>query len=225
MFSTVASSVRIMTRATAVRGLSLVIAVVSIVTIGVEFVYTAFGLYADSEPLLSTRLVRWFSYFTNESNILVTAAMVMLVRDPERDGRWFRAVRLAGLIGITVTFVVYLVALRPNQALEGVHVWTNAGFHISVPILTVLGWLALGPWPRFDRGTLGRALGWVAAWILWTLVHGAVTGWYPYGIIDVSKLGYPAVLRTSALLVVFIVAVALLFVGLDRVRGRSARTA
>lgn len=44
------------------------------------------------------------------------------------------------------------------------------------------------------------------------MLHGAVTSWYPYAIIDVTKLGYPAVLRTSVVLLAFIVAVALTYV-------------
>lgn len=202
--------------ATVARGLFLATALISLVTISVEFVYTVLGLYADSEPFVGTRLVRWFSYFTNASNILCICALVLLARDPSHDGRWFRPMRLAGLVGITVTFLVYMVALRPAQTLEGIHVWTNAGYHISVPILVVVGWFAFGPRPRFDGRALRVTLTAIAVWIVWTFVHGAVSGWYPYAIINVTALGYPTVLRTAVLLVALIAGIALLFFGLDR---------
>lgn len=65
---------------------------------------------------LGERLVRFASYFTVQSNVLVVVGTAMLARDPARDGWWFRVLRIAGLVGITVTFVVYLIALR-NLAL------------------------------------------------------------------------------------------------------------
>ena len=81
-----------------------VTAAISLVSIGIEFYYAAFGLNSDSAPEVSTRLIRWFSYFTNASNILCILGLVPLSRSADHDGRWFRPVRLAGLVGITVTF-------------------------------------------------------------------------------------------------------------------------
>ena len=198
-------------------------AAISLLTIGIEFVYTVLGWYADSEPETSTRVIRWFSYFTNGSNILCIAALALLVRDPQRDGRWFRPLRLAGLVGITVTFLVYMVALRPTQVLDGIHIWTNAGYHIAVPILVVAGWLLFGPFPRCDGRALRITMVVVACWVAWTLAHGAVSSWYPYAIIDATQLGYPAALRTAAVILVLIAGVAVLYRWLDRVRSRSRR--
>jgi hypothetical protein len=210
-----------MSRSAAARAIFAVTAAISLVTLGIELVWTAFGLYADSEPGGATGIIRWFSYFTNGSNILCVVGLTLLARNPARDGRWFRPLRLTGLVGITVTFIVYMVALRPSQVLEGIHIWTNAGYHVAVPILVVSSWLVFGPFPRFDARTLRVMLIAVAAWVAWTLIHGAVSSWYPYAIIDVTTLGYPTAMRTAAVIIVLIGGIALLYIWLDRVRARS----
>lgn len=143
-----------MTRSSWARLVFGVTAAISLVTLGIELVYAAFGWYPGSEPDALTRVVNWFSYFTNFSNILCIVGLTMLAREPQRDGHWFRPVRLAGLVGITVTFFVYMVALRPDQVLDGIHIWTNAGYHVVVPALAVAGWLVFGPFPRADSRSL-----------------------------------------------------------------------
>jgi hypothetical protein len=40
------------------------------------------------------KLVRFISYFTIESNLLVMVVAATLAIDPERDGRWWRVLRL-----------------------------------------------------------------------------------------------------------------------------------
>lgn len=108
---------------------------------------------------MPTRVLRFFTYFTIQSNILAMTMAVSLLLRPHRDGRLWRVARVASVVGMTVTFVVYLVALAPILDLEGVAWWTDIGFHIAAPLLTTGGWLLFGPWPRFD----GRSVAFVPA--------------------------------------------------------------
>jgi hypothetical protein len=58
------------------------------------------------------------------------------------------------------------------------------------------------------------------AWFVYTLARGAIVDWYPYPFVDVSELGYQAVLaRAVALGVGFgLAAAALLWIGNRRAR-------
>ena len=56
---------------------------------------------------------RYFSYFTIQANFLVAVSMVFIVRD-RLESQLFRVVRLASLVGITVTGIVAAVALPPS---------------------------------------------------------------------------------------------------------------
>ena len=88
-----------------------------------------------------TRLGRLVSYFTIQSNLLVAVTAVQLARDPLRDGRWWRAVRVAAVVGITVTGLVHFVLLRPLLDLEGASWVADKLLHMVVPVVAVLGWL------------------------------------------------------------------------------------
>jgi hypothetical protein len=171
---------------------------------------------ADESTGVATRIVRFFSYFTTQSNLLVLAAAVPLARRPDHDGRRWRVVRLASLLGITVTGLVYVAVLAPLYDPQGIHAWTNAGQHYLSPVLVVLGWILLGPRPRITGAVVGRALVWPMAWMGYTLAHGAVTGWYPYDFLDVGALGYGTALRNQAFVVLLAVGFLLLFWFVDR---------
>jgi hypothetical protein len=150
----------------------------------------------------ATSLVRFVSYFTVQSNLLVLVAAVSLVLDPERDGRFWRVLRLTGLLGITVTGLVFGAVLAPSLHHTGIDWWINAGFHYVSPVMAFLGWAVFGPRPRVDGRTAAWALVWPVAWVVYTLVRGAVVGWYPYPFLDVDAVGYPIALRNTGFVVV-----------------------
>lgn len=204
------------------RAWHLVTGLVSLASLLVQFVLIVKGvnvLVDDATGLPSanaaTRVLRFFSYFTVQSNVIIIVTELMLARSPRRTGRWFDVARIAGLVGITVTFVVNLVALRPILDLRGLAAVTDAGFHIVAPVMAVVGWVAFGPRAAFAWRTLWTSLAWPAVYFVYSLVHGALTGWYPYPFVDVTQLGYAAALRNLAAVVVLLVAVGAIFVWLD----------
>jgi hypothetical protein len=161
-------------------------------------------------------LVRLFSYFTIQSNILVMVTAAMIAVRPSVDGRWWRVVRLDGMLGIVITGVVYATVLAATNNPQGWALVTDSGFHWFAPWWALGGWLLYGPWPRVDRSTLVWSVLWPVLWIAWTLIHGAATDWYPYPFTDVVTLGYPAVLRNTGLIVLIAIALAFLLRRLDR---------
>ncbi len=137
-----------------------------------------------------TRVIRFFSFFTVESNILVVAGAATLAANASRDGRWWRVLRLDGLIGIAVTGIIYSSVLAGLQSLTGWEKATDVALHYVSPIAAVVGWLVFGPRPRIDVPTMQLALIWPVAWLGYTLVHGELTSWYPYPFVNVGEHGY-----------------------------------
>ena len=133
------------------------------------------------------------SFFTVLSNILVLVTGFMLARDPNRSGRIFRVIHFDALIMITVTGIVYAVILAPLAHPVGLNVYFNAGLHYIAPPMFVLGWALFGPRPTFSFKLLGQSLIIPGLWVTYTLIHGAIIGWYPYPFLNVEKLGYGTV--------------------------------
>jgi hypothetical protein len=158
------------------------------------------------------RIGRVASFFTIQSNLLSGISSLLLARDPSRDGRVWRVLRLDALLGITVTGVVYATVLA---RIHEPHGWqettTNTALHYVVPLMMVLGWLALGPRPRIRREVLAGALAWPTAYLGYVLVEGRLSRWYPYPFLDVATRGYGHVIVNSLVVVVVLAVVSAVF--------------
>jgi hypothetical protein len=168
---------------------------------------------------LPERLLRFFSYFTIQSNLLAAGTALGLSARPDRDGRTWRVLRISAIVGMSVTFLTYIVVLRPIVHLEGIAKLTDIGFHYVAPVLTVLGWYLYGPWPRIDITSLLRHLVWPLSYLAYTLVLGAITGWYPYPFINVGKIGYPRALLNALAVSALLLIVGAVYRALDTRRG------
>jgi hypothetical protein len=174
---------------------------------------------APGDPDLLTRIVRYFSYFTIQSNIAVLlASCAVLTAKPLEQPRW-RALRLAALLGITVTGIIYATVLAGDAHLTGLSWVANLMLHYLAPPLTVLTWFVCGPWVPFVWSDILRALVWPALWIAYTLIRGAIVDWYPYPFIDVTTHGYGKVAVNIAVITVFASVLATTFVAVDRWRA------
>jgi hypothetical protein len=178
--------------------------------------------YSNGPPASTLiRVVRFFSFFTIQSNVLAMVSAALLVARPDRDGPAWRVLRIGALVGVTVTFVVYFVALRPMVQLRGVPFFTNLGFHYVAPLMTVGGWLLFGPRPRIDRTSLLKHLAWPVAYLAYVLAFGAATGWYPYPFFNVTRIGYARTLLSALVITLLLLTVGAIYYALDRKLART----
>jgi hypothetical protein len=199
----------------------LVTVAVIVLSLGTQLVMVVRGIdvlvpQEGQAPGVLTRVLRFFSYFTVQSNMLVALSVLPMLKDPAIDDKAWRVLRLDGLLGIAVTGVVFVVALRPIVDLSGISAVTNVGFHYLSPLLAVLGWLFFGPRPRIDGSTLRWSLAWPFAWLGYTLAHGAITDWYPYPFLDAMDLGYTTTLLNCIVVTILLVGVGAVFLFADR---------
>jgi hypothetical protein len=148
-------------------------------------------------PELLTRLVRFASYLTIWSNVAATVTVGTLALDPGRDGRWWRAFRLFGVVVVSAGGVVHFFLLRPLLDLDGADLLADKLLHVVVPLLVAVGWLAFGPRNRIDRGDIARFAVIPVVWLVYTLVRGAFVDWYPYPFVDVLEHGYARVITAA----------------------------
>lgn len=94
-------------------------AAVAVVAIVLQLVLVIIGdpvLTETKVPEPGIRLGRFVSHFTIQSN--QTVAVTTLARHPDRDGAVRRVIRLAGVVGMTVTGLVHWFLLRPLLDLD-----------------------------------------------------------------------------------------------------------
>jgi hypothetical protein len=88
------------------------------------------------------RFFNTFAFFTVQSNILVGLSCYLLFRDHIRESTWFRALRLSGLVGITITGIVYHWLLAGLHELRGMALVGDLIVHSVVPLIAVLGFFS-----------------------------------------------------------------------------------
>jgi hypothetical protein len=147
--------------------------------------------------------VDYLSFFTIQSNLLAGLVLLASGVDARRGAPRDRLAMLRGAstVYMATTGAVYLALLSGQQPSGGVlPAWVNLVFHGVVPLAVVADWIVDPPAQRIARA---RALGWLAfpvAFVVYTLIRGHLTGWYPYPFLDVARHGYDGVALTSLVL-------------------------
>ena len=170
--------------------------------------------------------LNFFSYFTILSNILAALALTAPVVAPNsRLGRWSASegVRAAVAMYIVVVGVVYHFLLAGIWAPQGWSLLANNLLHYVMPAAFVIDWLAFTPKGRLRWIDPVKWLVPVLIYGGWTLLHGKLSGWWPYWFTDVDKLGLGKVMLYFTGLLVFFLIVGLIVVAVDRTFGRRDR--
>jgi hypothetical protein len=163
--------------------------------------------------------VRFFSYFTILTNLLAALAFTLPALAP--DSWWSRPTVRGGItVFIAVVMVVYHLLLRATWDPQGLQKVVDYTLHYAVPLLMIADWLLFVRKGGLQWRDAFVWLAFPALYGAWTLLHGALSGFYPYPFMDVGELGYPAVLVNMAGLVLGFLVPGLILVGVDRLLGR-----
>ena len=178
------------------------------------------------DPLDST--VRYFSYFTTQTNVLANLALLAPVLAPRtRIGRWASSegVRAAAAMYIAVVALVFHFILSATWKPEGLAALGNLVVHYIIPAAMVLDWLLFTPKGRLRWLDPAKWLIFPLVYGAWTVAHGLMIDWYPYFFIDIGRIGWAAAMVNYALLLGFFLLVGFVIVAIDRTLGRRDRTA
>lgn len=168
----------------------------------------------------------FLSYFTIQSNVVLALALLAgEVAAASLIGRWARhpSVRTGLFLYVAVAGAVYVLILKDAWHPRGWQLRGDQILHYCIPILAALDWLFLA-----ERGKLiwRDAIWWLgfpALYSAYTLVHGHVSGFYPYPFLDVGDIGLEDVLTNMALLAALFLALGCAFVLLDRIVAKFLR--
>jgi hypothetical protein len=172
--------------------------------------------------------VRYFSFFTILTNILVALALTLPWLAPQsRAGQFFErpSVRTAILAYIIIVAVIYHYLLAKLWNPQGWELLADTIEHVVTPALYVIDWVLFVPKGTVKWKSAVVWLGYPLVYAVYTLIHGAVTGSYPYPFINVSNLGYDKVLINMAVLVLVFLGLGVALIGIDRRMGRNNKQA
>lgn len=166
--------------------------------------------------------IRFFAFFTIQSNLLGVAVFLALVARGDRPRTpLVELLRGAAVVYLTVTFVVVIAFLSGEDVQLDLQ-WVDFTLHKFFPVVVLLDWLIDPPTVRLSWRT---ALVWLAyplVWVTLTLVRGALDGWYPYPFLDPANGGYPTVAAYFVTILGFFLVIGGAVVALGNIRGRQS---
>lgn len=143
-------------------------------------------------------VIRFLSYFTILSNLLVTIFFTVMVVKPNGKGFWHRPGTLTALAAImTFVGIIYHITLRPVWNPEGFDLITSEIHHTLVPLGTILFWYL---YENKGIATFSELIKWLIypiTYIAYVLVRGSLSDFYPYYFLDISTMGLGKVLINS----------------------------
>lgn len=167
--------------------------------------------------------IKYVSYFTMVSNILAALVLTAPLAAPTaRVAVWAEtsATRIAVAVYVAVTAVIYHALLAGLWDPKGLTLASTTILHTLTPAAFLIDWLLRGGQGAALWSAALKALPLPALYGAWTLIHGALSGFYPYGFLNVAQHGYPAVLATMIVLFLGFLGLALAFTALHRARAK-----
>jgi len=160
-------------------------------------------------------MVRYFSYFTIQTNILVAVCFTTLLLKPQSKwGRFFSRQQTLSAITVYIVIVglIYNTILRFLWEPEGLQKIVDELLHSVIPLLVLFYWFVF---TAKDRLQWKNVLPWLIypfAYIVYILIRGSVSGFYPYPFINTQRLGLDKVLVNSVGIAFVFICMSLLLV-------------
>lgn len=156
------------------------------------FLQLVLMIQAPTSDSIVVVIIRFFSYFTILSNLIVFAYFISKAMSAElgENGFWTKPeTSTAVTVYITVVGLVYHLVLSKIHNPQGLAKIADHGLHSFTPIITLLYWVVFVSSKKVNYASIPYWLIYPAFYFVYTIIHGALTRFYPYPFLDVSKIG------------------------------------
>lgn len=171
-------------------------------------------------PLPET-IVRFFSYYTILTNLLVACCFTALACKRFWAKPTFLAaprVLAATAVYIVIVGAVYNIILRNLWAPQGLQLVVDELLHSVNPLYYLVFWITFIPKAGLKWKHVFPWLIYPLVYFLFILVRGAISGFYPYPFIDVTALGWSRVLLNSAGVTAAFMVMSLIIISVSRLK-------
>jgi hypothetical protein len=178
-----------------------------------------FYLHMKNSPVPSGEaLLRFFGYFTIDTNILVAVSFTLIVLNSNsRLSKFFTKASTVTAITayIIIVGITYNVFLRSEWNPEGLQKLVDELLHSVIPIVYVIFWVAFVPAEKLKWKFAFLWLIYPIIYMIYAIILGAITKHYPYPFVDVNDLGYNKAMINAGLvlLTMFLLSLALIGTG------------
>jgi len=153
--------------------------------------WTAIGIQLSRHLGAGFPPLNFISYFTILANAIAGAVLLVCAYLGMRDREsppWVDRARGAATLYMAVVGLVFVTLLR-DVDLGGLLPWINTVHHYVMPVAVVADWLFDPPKRRPTMRDLLLYFAFPLAYVVYTLLRGALVGWYPYPFFNPALVG------------------------------------
>ena len=180
-------------------------------------------IIVNRQTTVFTTIIRYFSYFTILTNILAALCFTVRLfqkRDRQKHFLLKPSTLAAVTVYITVVGLVYNIILRPLWSPTGLQQVVDEMLHSLNPLLFLVYWLLFVSKKDVQWKQVFPWLIYPLVYLVYTFMHGALSGFYPYPFVDVNSNGYGKTLINCAVLCGVFLFFSVLFVGIAKLGNR-----
>lgn len=163
-------------------------------------------------------VVRFFSYFTILTNLIVAICFTSLLQNKGKGFQFFNkpGVFTAVTVYILIVGLVYNLILRSLWNPQGWQLLADNLLHSVTPLLTIIYWIAYTSAKEIQWKETALWLFYPFIYLIYVLIRGAFSDFYPYFFIDAGKLGYTKAFTNAVYVTLAFLLVSLLLIWLGK---------
>ncbi|KFF00817.1 hypothetical protein IX39_09400 [Chryseobacterium formosense] len=165
----------------------------------------------NSELALPEMTIRFFSYFTILTNIIVAYHFTLqLFRNSEKIEN--SGIITAITVYILVVGLIYQLILRSAWNPVGMQKIVDELLHSIIPFLALLYWIFIANKKDLSYKLIPKWTIYPLLYLVFILTRGSFAGFYPYPFVDVVKFGYSQVFINSLYILIFFIVLSVVFI-------------
>jgi len=183
-----------------------------------------FYLLMQNNPApVKEKIFRFFGYFTIDTNILCALFLTFIaLQSNSQLGRFFRKATTATALTVYITIVgiTYNILLRNTWNPQGMQKIVDELLHSVIPVYFILFWFIFVHSQDLKWKNAFPWLIYPILYIVYAIILGGITKFYPYPFVDVNELGYAKALTNSLIVLVLIYLLSLALIGIGTTRKK-----
>ena len=195
-----------------------VIAIIGWFALVAQFYLEITNIY--SKATLSEMIIRYFSYFTITTNLLVAICCTTLALAPASGwGRFFsRQTTLAAItVYIVIVGIIYNTILRSLWSPYGLQKIADDLLHSVIPLLFLVCWLLFAGKDGLRWRNIWSWLLYPLTYIVYVFIRGAASGFIHIPLCDVAQIGLQRAITNAIWIALAFLMVSLLLVAIGRI--------
>lgn len=197
------------------QGYSILIALLAWAAIIFQF----YLMMENRNSSVAETTIRFFSFFTILTNLLVAIFFTILIfrfKISLPGDQKNRGDVTAITVYITCVGLVYQILLRNTWHPRGMQMVTDELLHSVIPVLVIIYWFLFENTLSVPYRQIGRWLLYPLIYLIYVLIRGYFSGFYPYPFINVTALGIEKVLLNSIVMTALFAVVSVTFNAVGR---------